>query len=147
MGTTVCAAGLLSDGHVALVNVGDSRCYLFHEGTLTRVTQDHSLTAELIERGELQEDDATKHPYYGILTRAMGVGSEIEIDRRTIAVEVGDRIALCSDGLFTELSDEMIGSALVGDTDVETIVDKLIESAIASGGHDNVPVVVAEVVA
>jgi PPM family protein phosphatase len=147
MGTTVCAAGLLSNGHVALVNVGDSRCYLFHEGTLTRLTQDHTLTAELIERGELQEQDATNHPYYGILTRAIGVGSEVDIDRRTVAVEVGDRIALCSDGLFTEVSDEMIGSALAGDKDVAAIVDKLIERAIAGGGRDNVSVVVAEVAA
>jgi PPM family protein phosphatase len=147
MGTTVCAAGLLSNGHVALVNVGDSRCYLFHEGTLTRLTQDHSLTAELIERGELQEDDATGHPYYGILTRAIGVGSEVEIDRSTVAVEVGDRIALCSDGLFTELSDEMIRSALAGEEDVAAIVDKLIERAIAGGGRDNVSVVIAEVAA
>ncbi len=147
MGTTVCAAGLLSNGHVALVNVGDSRCYLFHDGTLTRLTQDHSLTAELIERGELQEEDATNHPYYGILTRAIGVGSEVEIDRRTVAVEMGDRIALCSDGLFTELSDEMIGSALAGDEDVAAIVDTLIERAIAGGGRDNVSVVVGEVAA
>lgn len=147
MGTTVCAAGLLSNGHVALVNVGDSRCYLFHEGTLTRLTQDHTLTAELIGRGELQEHDATNHLYYGILTRAIGVGSEVDIDRRTVAVEVGDRIVLCSDGLFTEVSDEMIGSALAGDKDVAAIVDKLIDRAIAGGGRDNVSVVVAEVAA
>jgi protein phosphatase len=81
MGTTVCAAGLLKTGHVALVNVGDSRAYLFREGSLTHLTQDHSLTAELIERGELREEEATQHPYYGILTRALGVGSDVEIDR------------------------------------------------------------------
>jgi serine/threonine protein phosphatase PrpC len=145
MGTTVCAAGLLSSGHVALVNVGDSRAYLFHEGALTRLTQDHSLTAELIERGELRGEDAIQHPYYGILTRALGVGSDVVIDRITLAVEIGDRIALCSDGLFTELSDTEIGSALAGDEDVAAIVDRLIDRAIASGGRDNVSVVIAEV--
>jgi protein phosphatase len=86
MGTTVCAAGLLKTGHVALVNVGDSRAYLFREGSLTHLTQDHSLTAELIERGELREEEATQHPYYGILTRALGVGSDVEIDRTILAL-------------------------------------------------------------
>jgi protein phosphatase len=147
MGTTVCAAGLLTTGRVALVNVGDSRAYLFREGSLTHLTQDHSLTAELIERGELRKEEATQHPYYGILTRALGVGSDVEIDRTTLAVEDGDRIVLCSDGLFNELSDEEIGSALAGDEDVATIVDKLIDRAIAGGGRDNISVVVAEVAA
>jgi Protein phosphatase 2C len=94
MGTTVCAAGLLTSGHVALVNVGDSRAYLFRGGSLTRLTQDHSLTAELIDRGELREEEATQHPYYGILTRALGVGSDVDIDQTTLAVEEGDRIVL-----------------------------------------------------
>jgi len=147
MGTTVCAAGLLTTGHVALVNVGDSRAYLVHEGSLSRLTQDHSLTAELIERGELREEEAAQHPYYGILTRALGVGADVEIDRTTLAVDEGDRIVLCSDGLFNELSDEEIRNALAGDEDVATIVDKLIDRSIASGGRDNVSVVIAEVAA
>ncbi len=145
MGTTVCAAGLLTTGHVALVNVGDSRAYLFDHGSLSHVTRDHSLTAELIERGELREEEATQHPYYGILTRALGVGSDVEIDRTTLAVEEGDRIVVCSDGLFNELSDDEIESALTGDEDMTAIVDKLIDKAITVGGRDNVSVVVAEV--
>ncbi len=147
MGTTVCAAGLLDTGHVALVNVGDSRAYLFREGSLTHLTQDHSLTADLIERGELREEEATQHPYYGILTRALGVGSDVDIDQTTLAVEEGDRIVLCSDGLFNELSDEEIGSALAGDEDVATIIESLIERAIAGGGRDNIAVVIAEMAA
>jgi len=147
MGTTVCAAGLLTTGGVALVNVGDSRAYLFREGSLTHLTRDHSLTAELIERGELREDEATQHPYYGILTRALGVGSDVDIDQTTLAVEEGDRIVLCSDGLFNELSDEEIGSVLARDEDMATIVEKLIDSAIAAGGRDNMSVVIAEVAA
>jgi PPM family protein phosphatase len=147
MGTTVCAAGLLTTGRVALVNVGDSRAYLFREGSLTHLTQDHSLTAELIERGELPEEEATQHPYYGILTRALGVGSDVDIDRSMLVVEEGDRIVLCSDGLFNELSDEEIGSTLAGDEDVVTMVEKLIDRANASGGGDNISVVIAEVAA
>jgi PPM family protein phosphatase len=147
MGTTVCAAGLLTSGSVALVNVGDSRAYLFREGSLTHLTRDHSLTAELIERGELREEEATQHPYYGILTRALGVGSDVDIDQTTLVVEDRDRIVLCSDGLFNELSDEEIGSALAGDEDVAKIVETLIDRAIAGGGRDNISVVIAEVAA
>ena len=147
MGTTVCAVGLLWSGLLAIVNVGDSRAYLFRQGTLSHLTRDHSLTAELIERGELQESEAGQHPYYGILTRALGVGPDVEIDRTTLTVEVGDRIVVCSDGLFNELADEEIEAALAGDQDATDIVDTLIDDAIAKGGRDNVSVVIAEVAA
>ncbi len=145
MGTTICIAGLLTDGHLALVNLGDSRAYLWHDDELTQLTQDHSVTAELIQRGELREEDATEHPHYGVLTRALGVGPDIEIDRRTLAFEPGDRIVLCTDGLFNELSREEIANALAAGGDLADIVDNLIDSAIAHGGRDNVSVVVAEV--
>ena len=145
MGTTVCAVGLLSSGHLAIVNVGDSRAYLFRQGSLSRLTRDHSLTAELIELGELEEKEAAQHPYYGILTRALGVGSVVEIARTTLIVEEGDRIVVCSDGLFNELTDDEIETILGGDPDVSEIVDTLVDGAIAKGGRDNVSVAIAEV--
>ena len=147
MGTTVCAAGLLADGSLALVNVGDSRAYLWHGGALHQLTRDHSVTADLVERGDLQEEEVADHPYYGVLTRALGVGPDVEIDRATIAVERGDRIMICSDGLFNELSSLEIANAMTGGGDVATVVDDLIDRAIAHGGRDNVSVVVAEVAA
>jgi serine/threonine protein phosphatase PrpC len=147
MGSTICAAGLLADGHLALVHVGDSRAYLWREGLLTRLTEDHSVTGELIRRGELREDEATQHPHYGVLTRALGVGPEVEIEHRTLPVEEGDRIVVCSDGLFNELSGGEIAHAVAGGADVAAIVDFLIDGAIAHGGRDNVSVVVAEVAA
>ncbi len=147
MGTTICVVGLLADGHLALVNVGDSRAYRWHEGALTQLTQDHSVTSELIQRGELREEDASEHPHYGVLTRALGVGSDVEIDRRTLSVEAGDRIVLCTDGLFNELSREEISNAMEAGGDLADIVDNLIDGAIANGGRDNVSVVVAEVAA
>ena len=147
MGTTICAAGLLTDGHIALVNVGDSRAYLWHKGALTQLTQDHSVTAELIQRGELREDEAPQHPHYGVLTRALGVGPDVEIDRQTFAPEVGDRIVLCTDGLFNELSGNEIASTMAEDGDIAAIVNNLIDQAIRGGGRDNVSVVVAEVAA
>ena len=147
MGTTICAAGLLVSGQLALVHVGDSRAYLWREGALSLLTMDHSVTAELIERGELREEEAARHPYYGVLTRALGVAPDVEIDRRTVAVEKGDRVLLCSDGLFNELSVDEITSAVEEARDPAAIIDTLIERANAQGGRDNISVVVAEVAA
>jgi serine/threonine protein phosphatase PrpC len=147
MGTTICAAGLLTDGHIALVNVGDSRAYLWREGSLTQLTQDHSVTAELIERGELREEEAPQHPYYGVLTRALGVGPDVEIDRRTLTFEEGDRLVVCSDGLFNEVPSVEIADVLARAEDVSAVVDNLTDRAMTKGGRDNLSVVVAEVVA
>jgi PPM family protein phosphatase len=147
MGTTICAVGLLTNGQLALVNVGDSRAYLWHGNALSQLTHDHSVTAELIDRGELREEDAAQHPYYGVLTRALGVGSDVEIDHGTLAVDDGDRIVVCSDGLFNELSGEEIARTMAGGGDVAALVDDLVERAVAHGGRDNVSVVIAEVAA
>ena len=147
MGTTICVAGLLVSGRLALAHVGDSRAYLWHEGALSQLTKDHSVTTELIERGELREEEADQHPYYGVLTRALGVAPAVEIDSRTVAVEKGDRVLLCSDGLFNELSLDEIAGAVEGAKDPAAIVDSLIERANAQGGRDNISVVVAEVAA
>jgi protein phosphatase len=143
----LCAVGLLTNGQLALVNVGDSRAYLWHGGALHQLTKDHSVTAELIERGELREEEAAKHPYYGVLTRALGVGSDVQIDRSTLAVDQGDRIIVCSDGLFNELSTMEIARTLAEGGDVASVVDHLIDRAVTHGGRDNVSVVIAEVAA
>lgn len=145
MGTTICAAGLLGDGRLGLVNVGDSRAYLWHEGTLTQLTQDHSVTAELVQRGELTTEEAPRHPHYGVLTRALGVGPAVDIDQTILAVEDGDRVIVCSDGLFNELSSAKIASLIARSQQITEIADDLIDHAIAHGARDNVSVVVAEV--
>jgi protein phosphatase len=147
MGTTICAAGLLTDGLLAIAHVGDSRAYLWREGSLTKLTEDHSITAELIRRGELREDEATQHPHYGVLTRALGVGPDVEIEHTTLAVEDGDRIVMCSDGLFNELSGDDIAHVMTRGGPVNSIVDHLIDEAVVHGGRDNVSVVVAEIAA
>jgi serine/threonine protein phosphatase PrpC len=147
MGTTICAAGLLKDGCLGLVHVGDSRAYIWHDGELTQLTQDHSVTAELITRGELVAEEAFEHPYYGVLTRALGVGPTVEIDRNTIELEAGDRVLVCSDGLFNELSSADISSLMSRNQSVGEVADNLIDQAIANGARDNVSAVVAEVAA
>jgi serine/threonine protein phosphatase PrpC len=147
MGTTICVAGLLNDGSLGLVHVGDSRAYLWHQGELTQLTRDHSVTAELIERGELAVEEAREHSFYGVLTRALGVGPTVEIDRNTVALEAGDRVLICSDGLFNELSSVEISGFMSSDQTVGEVADNLINQAIASGGSDNVSVVIVELAA
>lgn len=148
MGTTICAVGLLGDGRLALANVGDSRAYLWHRGTLRQLTRDHTLTAELVERGEIRQEDAQQHEYHGILTRALGVGPEVEIDVTTFDLQPGDRFLLCSDGLFNELPLTEIASAVSArDNELSIVADDLVARGVAHGGWDNVSVVLAEIAA
>ena len=125
------AAGLLEDGHLALVNVGDSRAYLWRERTLTQLTRDHSVTAELVQRGELREADASRHPHYGVLTRALGVALDVKIDCRTLTLEQGDRLVVCSDGLFNEVSSFEIAGVMAEGEDVAGVADRLVGQAIS----------------
>jgi PPM family protein phosphatase len=145
MGTTLCAVGLLDDGRLSLAHVGDRRIYLWRAHALTRLTRDHSVTAEMVERGELTADEARGHAHYGVLTCAVGVGPDVVIDSSALRPEPGDRVLLCSDGLFNELSEEEITADLAGNGDLGSVVDALVDKALGRGGHDNVSAVVAQV--
>jgi serine/threonine protein phosphatase PrpC len=145
MGTTICAAGLTGDGRLAIVNVGDSRAYVLREHSFTQLTRDHSVTAELVRRGELNEQEALDHPHRGVLTRALGVGPQVEIESVAHAVVPGDRLLLCTDGLINEVPDDEIGSLLATTEEIQAIADALVELALSRGGRDNVAVVVAEI--
>ena len=147
MGTTICAAGLTDEGTVAIVNVGDSRAYSLHDGTLTQLTDDHSVTADLVRRGEITEREALDHPHRAVLTRALGVGPDVAIDTFDLDAVEGDRFLLCTDGLFREVSDDEIASLMTATRDLRATADALIALAISAGGSDNVAVVVAEVCA
>jgi serine/threonine protein phosphatase PrpC len=147
MGTTMCAAGLVDDGALAVVHVGDSRAYLAHEGSVHRLTEDHTVTAELVRTGELSQAAAVGHPQRMILTRALGVSPDVPVDTARRPVAAGDRLLLCSDGLFIHVPDEEIGSLLLAGSDPQATVDGLVELALSRGGEDNVAVVVAEVCA
>jgi serine/threonine protein phosphatase PrpC len=144
MGSTICALALIEDDAIAVANVGDSRAYLRHDGNLVRLTQDHTVTAELVRQGELSEQEAARHPHRGILTRALGVAPEVEIDSAVHRLVEGDRFLVCSDGIFNELSDDEITTSLGRSADVAEIADDLVDRAISRGGRDNVSVVVGE---
>jgi protein phosphatase len=145
MGTTVCAAGLTDDGCLAIVHVGDSRAYVLRDGALQQLTHDHSVTAELVSRGELSESQARSHPLHGYLTRALGAGPDVEPDARAYPARAGDRLIMCSDGLFNEVPDSEIASVAAGADDIEAAADQLIQLAQDRGGHDNISVVIADV--
>jgi PPM family protein phosphatase len=145
MGTTVCAAGLTEDGTLVVVNVGDSRAYVLHDAALTQLTDDHSVTAELVRRGELNEEQALNHPHRNVLTRALGVGPDVELDGRALPACTGDRLLVGTDGLFNEVPDEEIASVMTANRDLQATADALVELALSRGGRDNVSVVVAEI--
>jgi protein phosphatase len=145
MGTTLCAAGLTRDGHLAVVNVGDSRAYLLRDGEVRRLTEDHSIVADLVRRGELTDEQARLHRDRNVLTRAVGVGPTVDVDAVVEPAGPGDRVLLCTDGLTGEVGQEHIVSLMETTGDLAGVADALVELALANGGNDNVAVVVADV--
>jgi protein phosphatase len=148
MGTTLTAIGLVprgGDAELAVVHVGDSRVYLVQQGETHRVTQDHTLTEDLIGAGELTEAQAREHPHRHILTRALGVGPEVVPDLVHLTAKSGDRLLVCTDGLFNELEEHEISSVLTSVHEPREAAAELVRSANSRGGHDNVSVVVIDV--
>lgn len=145
MGTTLCAVGTTGDGRLAVVNVGDSRVYLMRDGSLRQLTDDHSVTADLVRRGELTEQQAVDHPDRSVLTRALGTGPTVDVDGAVHSARAGDRLLLCTDGLFNEVSAEHVRSLLEATGDLGAVADALVDQALSNGGSDNVTVAVTEV--
>src|SRR5205823_5486211 len=140
MGTTLTAVALVEeDGEdrLAVVNVGDSRAYLLQQGELEQLTDDHSLVAQLVREGQLTPEEATVHPQRSIITRALGLDPEVEVDMWELTPYRGDRLLLCSDGLTNELDDERIASVLRSVADPQEAANQLVQEANARGGNDN----------
>ncbi len=143
MGSTLVAMQI-SESHAGFVWVGDSRAYLWRDGMLSVVSHDHSFVQLLIEQGELTEETARNHAKRNMVTQVLGLG-EPEPETRRLPLQTGDWLVLCSDGLNDELTDAEIEEVLVDvDGDVEKVAGRLIESAIARGGRDNVSVVAVQ---
>ena len=143
MGTTMTAALVYGD-RLTIAQVGDSRAYLLHEGSLQRVTRDHSLVADLVAQGRITEAEARVHPQRSVITRALGSDPAMQPDTYRMHVERGDRLLLCSDGLSGMLDDEAIESILITSPDPESAVDSLVDEALAAGGLDNVTAIVVD---
>ena len=145
-GMATTAVAVLIDAEIGtLAHVGDSRAYRLRDGQLERLTQDHSWVEEQISVGALSETAARKHPWRNIVTRALSGSDDLEVDIKEVPLEQGDRLLLCSDGVFTVLSDDQIGEVLRRETDLDTLCHALIRGANDGGGPDNVTAVVLEV--
>ncbi|HWD86081.1 MAG TPA: Stp1/IreP family PP2C-type Ser/Thr phosphatase [Solirubrobacteraceae bacterium] len=140
MGTTLTAV-YVDDAELAVAHVGDSRAYLFREGELGRLTQDHTLVEELLKRGKLTEEQAAEHPQRSIITRALGVDPEVDVDTRTYGARAGDVVLLCSDGLTSMISEKQVAAILAQEPDLDRAAERLIAEANAAGGRDNITVV------
>ena len=145
MGTT-CTAAILSGTRLVIAQVGDSRAYLMHGETLTQITRDHSLMANMIEAGQITLEEARVHPNRSVITRALGNDPDMVPDLYEIRVEAGDRLMLCSDGLTAMVEDQGIEAVMNRIADPQRCAAALVNEAIAAGGADNVTVIVADAV-
>lgn len=144
MGTTAVVLWLPDAENFLLAHVGDSRGYLLRDGELRRITRDHSVVQEKIDRGLLTREQARVHPESHILTRALGVDERPHPEVSAGATRAGDRFLLATDGLTDLLPDERIGELLAVGEPGEA-ADRLVAEALERGGTDNVTVVVLEI--
>ena len=115
MGTTLVAAALIRDGDddlFAIVNVGDSRIYLFRDGEITQLSEDHNVVAEMVRSNQITAEEAAVHPNRNMITRAVGQQPDVEPDLQQLIPYRGDRLLLCSDGLTDEVSDDEMAAIL-----------------------------------
>lgn len=144
-GTTVVGMVLSSEGSFGF-NVGDSRIYRFHRGEMTQLSTDHSVVQELIDRGSITEQEAAKHLRRNVVTRAVGVEDEIEVDVFSIEASVGDRYLLASDGLTGEVNDARISEILRSETEADSAAQIMLDEALANGGRDNISILIVDVI-
>ncbi len=143
MGTTLVLAICRGD-QIQLGHMGDSRAYLAAEGTLRRLTRDHSLVGEMIESGELTPRRARRHPLRNVITRSLGGRGLSKLDQQTVTWKAGECLLLCSDGLTNMVEDEdLLKVILRAGGDLGQTCRALVEKANAKGGRDNISVIVA----
>jgi protein phosphatase len=146
MGTTLTAGTMAAGGTLLIGHVGDSRAYLVRGGALEQVTSDHSVVAELVEAGELTEEQAELDPRRSMITRALGVEPGVDVDVIPLRLRAGDRVLLCSDGLTTMVREEEILTILQREVDPTRAAGALVDAANDNGGSDNITTVVVDVV-
>ena len=148
-GTTVVVALLVEEDGVPawlLTNLGDSRIYRVHEGTLDQVSVDHSLVQELLEAGTIREDEVARHPERHVITRALGGPGHDDADYFLLPVTAAERLLLCTDGVSGLIDDTQIGAILTGTADPRDAAAQVVAAALDAGGDDNATAVVVDVV-
>ena len=136
---------MVADGHFAAFWVGDSRLYRLQSGTIELLTTDHSMVAALVEAGQMTWDEAEMHPHSNAVTRAVGIGEDLEIDKIRGELLPGDRFLLCSDGLSKYATFDTLERVLKAEP-IETVADTLQQIALDGGGADNISVIVIDII-
>lgn len=144
MGTTLCLA-LVYKKYLIYANVGDSRIYQVRRGRMTQLTHDHSLRAELIAKGELDEVLASSFPYKNVITRAIGTQSSVLPELNSCPVELNDIYFLCSDGLTDRLNDKQILRIIRKNKNIKEASEELIQEAKNQGGDDNITILIFKI--
>jgi serine/threonine protein phosphatase PrpC len=139
-GTTLTCALVVGE-RAYIAHVGDSRAYIVGNGDLEQVTHDHSLVDRLIELGELDPAEAMDHPQRNVLYRAIGQSTSLEVDTHVRTIPPGCQLLLCSDGLWSEVSDTGILDVISAAPSLQAACEDLIAAASEAGGHDNSTVV------
>lgn len=143
MGTTVVAIAL-AEGHAAIAHVGDSRAHLVRGGTIVQLTEDHSMVAAGVRAGVITSEDAKGHRMKNVLYRSVGFQEDVEVDVGRVALEAGDVLMLCSDGLSNMVEPDEIAKAC-SEADLESAAERLVALANEHGGDDNITVLMVRV--
>ena len=143
MGTTLTSL-ITTEDKVALIHIGDSRCYQFRGGKLTQLSKDHTLVQELIDQGRLSAEEATSHPQKSLITKALMGNAETEPFIQLINVEPDDLFLLCTDGLSSVINESEISKILREDGVTEVAAEKLKKAVYKSGAPDNITLVLAK---
>ncbi|MGE8204132.1 Stp1/IreP family PP2C-type Ser/Thr phosphatase [Heyndrickxia sp. NPDC080065] len=144
MGTTLVAAIFTAD-FATIANIGDSRCYILNENGFQQITEDHSLVNELVKTGIISKEDADSHPRKNVVLKALGTEQKIEADIKTILIEDGDYLLLCSDGLSDKITEIQMREVLETDNTIEVKAQTLIDMANQNGGEDNITIILIEI--
>ena len=142
MGTTVVVA-VVKDEAVHIVHAGDSRAYIYENGSLQQITKDHSMVQELVDIGQITQEEARNHPNKNIITRALGTRENLKTDYNDVKFDKDSVLLICTDGLSNYLTDENIAE-FINESRGDELVGRLVEQAKMMGGSDNITVAVIE---
>lgn len=144
MGTTFTAA-LVKDNKLYYLNLGDSRIYLFNrqKGNLQKITKDHSLVAELLRKGKITEEEAFSHPQKNLVTQALGIEEELDLNTGETEISADNLILFCTDGLTDMIRKNRIEEIFNNNEDLDSLAEELLEEALANGGSDNITLIIA----
>lgn len=144
MGTT-CTIVYIEGPTAYFAHVGDSRAYLLRQGELSQITEDHTLVQRMVNEGRLRPEEAAHHPQKNMITRALGIDSQVQVDLLTLELQPGDRILINSDGLSSMIEDDQISEILRTAEDADEAAERLVAAANEAGGEDNITTVVLDV--